>query len=614
MKKALRNTHKKRSVIPSSKVNDLQSKLGEAVTFHTAGSLNRAQEIYQEILQFQPNHLDALHLSGVVALQSGEYSLALDYLNKAIQLNPNFVEAIFNRGVLYKNIKQFDRALAEYSKVLELNPLHKSAHFDTGYLLEQLEENDRALESYSRAIEIDPTFYEAKIYRVSLNRKLKRFEDAADECNEVIKADPSNALAYSNMALIFYDQKEMDEALLWSDKAIKLNSNSGLILNDRGVILRGLWRLEEALNVFEAAIKLSPNLAVIYSNCGLVLQDYGRLDIAISFFNRAVELDGVSPSIHFNRSLANLMAGYLEIGFAEYEFRNQVFKLTASGARPIPRWDGLQPLFDKTILITHEQGMGDTVQFSRYATIVASLAKEVIFEVQEPLVKILSSLEGNLKIIPSGVVDVCADVQCPLMSLPHFFGTTLDSIPSRDSYLTASEVKIEQWRDKLSCSDKLNIGIVWSGGFRPDQPELWEVNGRRNIPLEMMAKLIHPNICFHSLQKGQPAESELELFLQNKPEIDLINHAAELKDFSDTAALIHNLDLVISVDTSTAHLAAALGKPTWIMNRFDTCWRWLLHRTDSPWYPTVRIYRQDHAGDWDGVISKIKHDLTSFKP
>jgi hypothetical protein len=128
-----------------------------------------------------------------------------------------------------------------------------------------------------------------------------------------------------------------------------------------------------------------------------------------------------------------------------------------------------------------------------------------------------------------------------------------------------------------------------------------------------MATLIHPDICFHSLQKGQPAESELELFLQNNPEIDLINHAAELKDFSDTAALIHNLDLVISVDTSTAHLAAALGKPTWIMNRFDTCWRWLLHRTDSPWYPTVRIYRQDHAGDWAGVISKIQHDLTSFK-
>jgi tetratricopeptide (TPR) repeat protein len=613
MRKALKNKHNKKSITPDSKVDDLQRKLGEAVTFHNAGSLKRAQEIYLEILQSQPNHLDALHLSGVVALQSEQHLLSLDYLNKAIQLNPNFVEAMFHRGVLYKNLKQFDRALHEYSKVLELDSSHKNAHFDTGYLLEQLGANNRAIESYTKAIEIDPAFYEAKIYRVSLNRKLKRFKDAIDECNEIIKADPSNALAYSNMALIFYDQNKLNEALLWSDKALEFNPTSGLILSHRGAILTRLSKPEVAFKIFETAIDLSPNLAEIHSNYGLALQDSGQLEMAMNSFNKAVSLDELNPKVHFNRSLATLTLGQLEMGFAEYEWRHDIYRRSDLDREKIPQWDGLQPLFDKTLLIKWEQGLGDTIQFARYVTIVAGLAKEIIFEVQEPLVNIFSSLEGAARIVPSGSIGLSADFQCSLLSLPHFFGTSLKSIPARDSYLRAEEEKIELWKGRIKHGDKLNVGIVWSGGFRRDQPEFWVANERRNIPLELMAKLIHPDICFHSLQKGQPAESELEQYLQKNPEIALINHAAELKDFSDTAALIHNLDLVISVDTSTAHLAAALGKPTWIMNRFDTCWRWLLHRTDSPWYPTVRIYRQDHAGDWDGVISKIQHDLTSFK-
>lgn len=611
--KKLRNKNKKRSVSPHPKANYLHSKLNEAVAFHKAGDLVAAEKTYKEILKSQPNNFDALHLSGVVALQSGAYMLALDYLNKAIPLNPNFVEALFNRGVVYKNLQQFDRALGEYTKVLELNQAHKNAHFDTGYLLQQLGKYDDAIKSYARAIEVDPAFYEAKIYRANLNRQLKRFDIAAIECDQVIEVDPSNALAYSIMALIFYDQNKMNEALLWSDRALKLNSNSGLILNHRGLIQTGLGRLDDALKTFETAINLSPNLAEIYSNYGLALQDSGQLEMAIQSFNKAVSLDELNPSIHFNRSLGNLMAGYLEIGFSEYEWRNRVYRLTGSSAEQIPRWDGLQPLFDKVILIRFEQGMGDTIQFSRYVTIVASLAKEVLFEVQQPLVNILSSLEGNVKIVPAGTVGLLADVQCPLMSLPHFFSTTLTSIPSRNSYLKASEEKIEIWRAKLSGSKKLNVGIVWSGGFRPDQPELWAVNARRNIPLETMVKLIHPEICFHSLQKGEPAESELEDYLKNNPGINLINHASELMDFSDTAALIDNLDLVISVDTSTAHLAAALGKPTWILNRFDTCWRWFLHRTDSPWYPSVRIYRQNQAGDWNDVISRVQGDLFSIQ-
>lgn len=613
MKKISIKKQKKKFASSHSDANNLQDRLIEAVKFHSAGSLIQAQKIYQEILQSQPNNLDALHLMGVAALQSGKYSLALEYLNQAIQLNPKFVEAIFNRGVLYKNLQQFDQALSEYANVIELNSAHKNAHFDTGYLLERLGDHDRAIKSYTNAIKVDPEFYEARIYRACLNRKLKKFDDAVRELGEVIKADSANGLAHSMMALIFYDQNNMHEALLWSDKAIQLDSKSGLILNHRGVILRGLWRLEEALTVFEAAMNLSPNLGEIHSNCGLVLQDTGQLDAAINCFNTAIQLDKLNPDFHLNLSMAILTTGELELGFAEYEWRHSVYKWVDPDREKIPQWDGLEPLFNKTILIRSEQGMGDTIQFSRYVTIVASLAKEVIFEVPEPLVKILSSLDGGARIVPFGTAGLSADMQCPLMTLPHFFGTSLTSIPARGYYLKASEDKIKFWKNRVSLSKKLNVGIVWSGGFRPDMPELWAANGRRNLPLEVMANLISPDICFHSLQKGQPAEADLELYLQKNPDINLINHAADLHDFSDTAALIHNLDLVISVDTSTAHLAAALGKPTWILNRFDTCWRWLLQRTDSPWYPSVRIYRQDQSGDWNGIISTIQRDLAALE-
>jgi hypothetical protein len=205
------------------------------------------------------------------------------------------------------------------------------------------------------------------------------------------------------------------------------------------------------------------------------------------------------------------------------------------------------------------------------------------------------------------------DYQCPLMSLPLAFKTTLSNIPATIPYLKNNSEKLLFWKEKLGEKSKLRVGLVWSGGFRPNQPEVWSVNERRNIPLAKFAVLKQPDIEFYSLQKGQPAESELaELIRDNRDGPHIVDYTNLLNDFSDTAALVENLDLVISVDTSTAHLAGAMGKPVWILNRFDTDWRWLLDRSDSPWYPTVNLYRQEKAGDWDYVVQRVKMDLTCF--
>jgi hypothetical protein len=273
-------------------------------------------------------------------------------------------------------------------------------------------------------------------------------------------------------------------------------------------------------------------------------------------------------------------------------------------------WLGEQSLVGKTILLHAEQGLGDTLQFCRYAPLVAQLGATVILEVQRPLFKLLQNLEGVSQLVAMGDPLPAFDYQCPLLSLPLAFNTGIESIPNQVTYITALPIQEEYWKTKLQAHQKLKVGLVWSGGFRPNHPELWSLNARRNIPLAQIAKINIPGVNFYSLQKGEPAESELlQSGNQYWDSSNFYNFVGELHDFSDTAALIANLDLIISVDTSTAHLAAAMGKPVWLLNRFDAEWRWLLDRKDSPWYPTMTLYQQERMGDWGSVIERVRRDL-----
>jgi hypothetical protein len=274
-------------------------------------------------------------------------------------------------------------------------------------------------------------------------------------------------------------------------------------------------------------------------------------------------------------------------------------------------WLGRECLIGKTIVLHGEQGLGDTLQFCRYVKRVADLGASVLLEVPSQLASLLKNLEGVSRLLVRGEPLPAFDYHCPLISLPLAFGTSLSTIPAQVPYIVADPVKTRFWSEKLGPWIQLRVGLVWSGGFRPDQPERGPVDKRRNMPLSTLAPLRNAGITFYSLQKGQPAESELaQLRAAGWPGPELVDFTALLHDFSDTAALVENLDLVISVDTSTAHLAGALAKPVWIMNRFDSCWRWLLNRTDSPWYPTARLYRQQRPEDWAEVVERIRLDLS----
>jgi tetratricopeptide (TPR) repeat protein len=310
---------------------------------------------------------------------------------------------------------------------------------------------------------------------------------------------------------------------------------------------------------------------------------------------------------HFHKGLACLRLGDFEPGWREYEWRRRT-KDWAIPERNFLQleWSGKDPLAGKTILLYAEQGFGDTIQFCRYAQLIASDAR-VVLEVPSALVLLLSSLKGIAQIVARGEPLPPFDLYCPLLSLPHAFGTTLATIPGEVPYLAADAAKAIAGRQRLADLPGLRVGLVWSGN-----PRLWKVDTsimdrRRSISVEQFRALAAVRgVSFVSLQKGEAAS-------QTRPSGMVIHDwTSELHDFADTAALIEALDLVISVDTSVAHLAGALGKPVWLLNRFDTCWRWLLGRDDSPWYPTLRQFRQSEAGDWDGVLTPVRQALTQL--
>lgn len=343
----------------------------------------------------------------------------------------------------------------------------------------------------------------------------------------------------------------------------------------------------------------------LYNNLGGALSDLGRPAEALACYDRALAIRPDDVSAHFGRSRPLLLRGEYAEGWREFEWRRRGGTAEAIKLRGFaqPQWQG-EDVAGKTLLLHAEQGFGDTLQFCRYASLVGATAR-VILEVQPPLVRLCSSLAGVAQVVARGEPPPAFDLHCPLMSLPLAVGTTLDTIPSEVPYLAADPELVAGWRERLAGLDGLQVGLVWAGSLRPE-PELSAIDRRRSITLAMMAPLGEASgVSFISLQKREPgaqsANAELGLALHD--------FTANLQDFADTAALIEALDLVISVDTSVAHLAGALGKPIWLLNRFDTCWRWLLDRDDSPWYPQLRQFRQPRPGDWNSALHAARDAL-----
>ncbi|HTV96606.1 MAG TPA: tetratricopeptide repeat-containing glycosyltransferase family protein [Steroidobacteraceae bacterium] len=589
------------------------AQLQRAVALHQRGELSHAQAIYERILAVHPRHFDALHMLGVIAAMAGKPREALAWMDRAIDVDPRNAVALNNRGLAHQELEEFEAALGDHERALAVEPRYGEAHFARGNALKGLGRWQEALLSYRRAIaaraDHAPAFCNCGVVLM----EMKRWEAALACFDRALTIKPDFAEAYNNRGNVLCEQKHWQAALESYDRALALEPGYAAAHCNRAVALYESMRWEEALASCDRAIALEPHYAEAYTNRGGVLRSLQRLDAAIGSFDRAIALKPDLITAHVNRSMALLLAGDFERGWLGYEWRWRGASGWCTSDRrsfPQPSWLGETSIAGKTLLVYAEQGLGDTIQFCRYAKELSALGARVILEVPHILVSLLSGLEGTAQVLARGAPLPEFDLHCPMLSLPLACGTTLSSIPAQTPYLRSSPERSRRWRDRLGPRHAPRVGIAWSGGFRPDQPELWAANDRRNIPLMALAPLEHPGIEFYSLQKGQPAESMLaELVERGWHGPALRDFAAELDDLAETAALIEQLDLVISVDTSIAHLAGALGKPVWILNRYDTCWRWLLERSDSPWYPAARIYRQPRPGDWDAVVESVRQDL-----
>jgi len=551
----------------------------QAAAFLQGGQIAEAESIYARVLQADPSDPDALHFSGLIAAHSGQWERAADLMKQSLEYDPSNAEAYCNLGTVYKTLGRHSQALECYDRAIEAAPNRAAIYFNRALILHELQSYPEALQGYATAAQIDPTFPEAFNAAGLMLHRLGRPQEAVAHYRRAIELKPDFAEVHSNC----------------------------------GCVLRELGDLPGALSHFTHAIEHQGDFIQAYSNRGAANTELGRYAEALADYDRALELMPELPAAHCNRSYVHLVNGNLAAGWADYEWRMKV--PTSSLARENrvfnrPLWRGDSSLAGKTILAYSEQGFGDTIQFCRYAGKLAAAGARVVLEVPAELVSLLESLPGVSHVLARGAGIPDFDCHIPIMSLPCAFRTTLETVPADIPYLKPDRQKVLFWSGLLGARRNLRVGLVWSGGLRPDQPEVWAVNRRRNIALQRLAVLRHPKIDFYSLQKGQPAESELaELQRQNWDGPMIIDHTSRLRDFSDTAAFLSQLDLVISVDTATAHLAGAMGKPVWMMNRYDTCWRWLLHRRDTPWYPSFTIYRQRTVADWDGVIDQVRTAL-----
>jgi hypothetical protein len=416
-------------------------------------------------------------------------------------------------------------------------------------------------------------------------------------------------VARYNLGNALYDLGRPAEAEASYREARRLRPNFPEAHNNLGNALYDLGRPAEAEASCREALRLRPNFPEAHFNLGNALRDLGRPAEAEASYRVALRLRPNYPEAHTNLGMTLLLSERYEEGWKEFEWRSKT-KTFSSSAREFsaPLWSG-EAIGDRTILLHAEPGLDDALQFCRYAPLITCGAR-IILEVQAPLVRLLSRLPGVRQIVAWGDNLPPFDLHCPLTSLPHAFGTTLDTIPAATPYLSADPALAAIWQERLVRIDGLRIGLAWASGPQLNFPAAAAVARRKSMALKALAPLGEVSgVSFVSLQKDGPAAEAAD------PPRGLMLHdfTADLHDYEDTAALIVNLDLVISVDTAVAHLAGALGKPVWLLNRFDTDWRWLLNRDDSPWYPTLRQFRQPRPGDWNNAVSAARNALQDLK-
>lgn len=564
------------------------------------GETAEADRLCRLLLDVQPDYFDALFLAGLIAEQAGRPEQAVEFLSKAVAVNPGVAEAFYNRGVALGRASRHEEAVESYERAIALKADYADAYFNRGVALAELGRPAQAVESYDRAIALNPGYAEVYNNRGIALDHLQQYDDALASYDRAIALRPDYARAHNNRGVALSRLQRYADAATSYERAVALKPDFVDAFTNLGIALSELKRPAEALRNYERAIALNPRYAEAFYNRGNALRDLNRHAEAIESYERALSLKPDHAAAHWNLADCSLLLGDFKRGWQEYEWRWKLDKrddLIRNFRQPL--WLGDASLEGRTILLHSELGLGDTLQFCRYATEVAALGATVVLEVQPTLLSLLANVEGVALAVPRGAPLPAFDYHCPLMSLPLAFKTDLTNVPARVPYLRSDAERVAFWRQKLGVVDKPRIGVVWSGSMALR-------NDRRSMALKEMLPLMGAWAQWISLQK-EVRDSDAAALASRA---DLRDAGAELNDFADTAALIELMDLVVTVDTSVAHVAGAMGKPLWILLPFNPHdWRWMLDREDSIWYPTARVFRQPADGDWSSVIGRVNGEL-----
>jgi Tfp pilus assembly protein PilF len=510
----------------------LPDMLREAQSLRDQGEAARSRERCAEVLQSDPEHLDALNLMAALAADEGDGDAVMRWAERVRMIDPRSAPMHYSLGRLYQANGRLPEAEASYRRVLAADAKHARAHNNLGCVLQMQGRLDQAIESFRRALTLDDSL----------------------------------AQAQQNLAAITRDRGALERAAAGYRREAEANPRDADVCNYLGNVYRELGMHREAIASFDEAIRRKPD----------------------------------HPEAHFSRAQELLLVGELEEGFKEYEWRWQVKGLgTAPRSVPRPQWKG-EDLAGGTLLLHAEQGLGDTLQFARYAALAARRCGKLVLECQRALVPLLRAIPGVSVAVAAGDPLPPFDAHLPLMSLPRVFGTTLASIPWSGAYVHADPRRIEAWRSRLARDARLHVGLAWAG-----RAQYWD-DRKRSIALPMLAPLAAvQGAALYSLQFGEGAAQMKDL----PSGMRVTDFGDDIREFTEMAALIGALDVVIAVDTAVGHLAGSLGARTWGLHAHAPEWRWLIDRSDSPWYPTMRLYRQQTDGDWAQVIERVASDL-----
>ena len=578
-----------------------------ALSLRDQGRLDDAIRQFEAVLEIDPGVAEC-HVALCQALvQQGRMEVARSVVERGLARCAGSAELQGLSGNLSLHAGQFERAVDAFGEALRINPQYAEAHYNRGISLQNLERFEQALASFDAALAVRPGYQAAQLGRARMLLRLARPDEALAGFQQALDNDPGNADLLNNCGLLQRQLGRLGDALATFDRALQARPDFAEALSNRGLVLHELDRFDEALADYDRALQIKSDLPDAHVNRGNALRELLRHEDALAAYERALDLKPDLEAVYLNQSLSRLVLGDLAGGWPRYEWRWQTDQSVAPASQfKQPMWLGKESLEGKTVLLHAEQGMGDTIQFCRYAKLVAGRGAKVLLAVQAPLEPLLADLEGVDGIVVPGELPPPFDYHCPLLSLPLAFGTTLETIPPGRGYVRVAgprfDGRLDAWRARLGPKDRPRIGLVWSGNANHKNDR------NRSIALASFARILSDRARFICLQNELRAADAA--WLAQRPAIERFDE--ELVDFAETAALIAHLDLVISVDTSVAHLAAAMGKPVWLLLPFNPDWRWLLEREDSPWYESVRLFRQTRSGHWDETLSRVAQEVERF--